>query len=273
MEPQFSSLDDGTGLEVIDPIEGVRVVIPTSEEVSPVEAASDGFAQPVSTACKITASEFRVNGNCAVTLNDVTDGSVIESISYLAERTLPSDKYLFGIATKLTLYIDVTSEISVDGNSNQIRFEFENSTDIRIGARSLHRKPAGTITVPDDPRALMQAVSAFGSALKTTSPERSWSTLRGHPPRIERGETLDIPANISIPKTGVSIHVPPDYEHIYPVVPLAYYLGAKVVSGDPPRLTTESGFVHRLDTDRGFETEVARILKQVFLFDLSLIHI
>lgn len=138
---------------------------------------------------------------------------------------------------------------------------------MHVGARSLHRQPAATITVPDDPAALMRAVSTFGSGLKETSPERSWPTLRGHPPRIERGELLEIPSTVSSPQTDITIHVPPAYDYVYPVTPLAYYLGANVVPGETPRLTGGSGFVHTLDTERRFAEEVARVLKQVFLFD------
>ena len=267
MKPQFSSLEDGTGLEILDPIEGVRVELGTPEDVTPVESDPDAFAQPVSTACKITASGLMVNGDCSVTLHDPVDGSVLETFTHLTEKTLPPSEHLFCVSTKVNLYISFTSEVAVDANANRMRFDFRNSTEITVGARSLHREPAGTIRVPDDPRALMEAVSTFGSGLKTLSADRSWPTLRGHPPRIECGEKLHIPAGITSPETGVLIRVPPDYEHVYPVVSLAYYLGATVVPGEQPRLTTDSGFVHRLDTGRGFESEVARVLRQVFLFD------
>ena len=267
MKPQFSSLEDGTGLEILDPIEGVRVVIRTPEDVTPVESDPDAFAQPVSTACRIRTSGLEMNGDCSVTLHDTSDGSILDAFTHLTDRTLRPDVYLLGIATRIRIYVRVHSGLIVDANANRVRFDFRNSTELSVGARSLHREPAGTITVPDEPRELMEAVSTFGSGLKTLSADRSWPTLRGHPPRIERGDELDIPDEISSPETGVSIHVPPDYDHVYPVVSLACYLGATVVPGDPPRLTTDSGFAHRLDTDRGFDSEVARVLRQMFLFD------
>jgi len=49
--------------------------------------------------------------------------------------------------------------------------------------------------------------------------------------------------------------------------PLSYYLAADVVPGDHPRLVTDRGFEHDLDTVRGFETEVERVLKQTFFLD------
>ncbi|WP_135854420.1 CHAT domain-containing protein [Halorussus salinus] len=113
----------------------------------------------------------------------------------------------------------------------------------------------------------MRAVSTFGSAPKTTTPERSWPSLRGHPPRIERGDELSIPDDLDVPETGVTIHVPAEYRYVLPVAPLAYYLGATVVPGEVPRLTTENGFSHSFGDGDDFEDKVARVLKQAFILD------
>jgi hypothetical protein len=114
----------------------------------------------------------------------------------------------------------------------------------------------------------MRAVSAFGSALKTTSCERSYPTLRGHPPTIENGEGLIVPDVLDAPDTGVRIEVPPEYGPVYTVSSLAYYLGATVVPGADALIATDAGFVHRLDgTDREFKGEVERVLKQCFFLD------
>jgi hypothetical protein len=44
-----------------------------------------------------------------------------------------------------------------------------------------------------DAEDVMMAILTFRSALKTTSPERSFPTLRGHPPAIELNDRLEIP--------------------------------------------------------------------------------
>jgi hypothetical protein len=113
----------------------------------------------------------------------------------------------------------------------------------------------------------MTAVSSLSSALKTTSCERSYPTLRGHPPLFERGDTLQIPDHVEPPETGVRIVVPPEYRYIYTVSSLAFYLGADVVAGDVPRIETTSGFVRDLASRRWFEDEVSCILRQVFFLD------
>jgi hypothetical protein len=79
---------------------------------------------------------------------------------------------------------------------------------------------------------------------------------------------LEIPETLEKPDTGVSIEIPRDLRHIFVVSPLAYYLGAEVVPGPVPKITTDTGFEHVLDDPaRGFEGEVERVLKQVFFLD------
>ena len=113
----------------------------------------------------------------------------------------------------------------------------------------------------------MRAVSALPSSLKTITVERSYPTLRGHPPEIELGETFHVPEGLTAPDSGVRIEVPPQLCYVYPVAPLAFYLGAEVVPGSVPRLVGEDGLSYRLDGPEGFEQRVAQTLKQTLLFD------
>src|SRR5699024_3463049 len=144
--------------------------------------------------------------------------------------------------------------------------EFGDETEIVVGARSHHSRPATTLTTPADPERMMRAVSTFGSALKTFSPERSYPTLRGHPPAVELGDELDL-NGLTPPETGVTIEVPSTYRSVFVVAPLAYYLGARVRPSETPRVRTETGFTHSLDGALGFERSVERTLKQVFFVD------
>ena len=84
---------------------------------------------------------------------------------------------------------------------------------------------------------------------------------------IELGDELSIPEGLSPPETGVEIAIPTDYQSVFVAAPLAYYVGATLVPGDHPVLRGENGFEHALDTARGFEAEVERVLKQVFFLD------
>ncbi|GAA5052388.1 hypothetical protein ACFFQF_24160 [Haladaptatus pallidirubidus] len=82
---------------------------------------------------------------------------------------------------------------------------------------------------------------------------------------IEYGDKLHIPDELSRPETGIQLELPPSLENVYVAAPLAYYLGAKIVPGDEPRLVTES--FERLLIDLPFEQEIEKLLKQVFFLD------
>ncbi|WP_049991250.1 hypothetical protein, partial [Natrinema salifodinae] len=122
------------------------------------------------------------------------------------------------------------------------------------------------ITTPPDIDSLMAAVSALPSALKTTSPERTWPTLRGHPPLIELGDRLDIPDAIDRPDGDIALTVPRDHASLYQAAPLAFFLGATIRPGDEPLLETPR-FDRALATDRSFEDEIADLLKRFFFLD------
>ena len=165
------------------------------------------------------------------------------------------------------MYLAVGDSLEINADAAGMEIAFGSETEVCVGARSFHESPAVTITTIDDPENMMAAVTAPGSALKSTSPERSFPPLRGHPPLVTLGDELQIPEGLERPETGVRLELPSTYRYVYVTTPLVFYLGAKVVSRDRPRLVTENGFEHELDTGRGFEQEVERVLKQVFFLD------
>jgi hypothetical protein len=183
-------------------------------------------------------------------------------------QDLPYDRYSIELSTPIKLYLITESEISIKVTDDDVKLDLGNSAEVHIGARSHHEHPAGTITTTTDPKDMMKAVSYLSSALKTTSCERSYPTLRGHPPEISLGDRLEVPPVINKPETGVEIEIPPDYQSIYVISPLAYYFGADIVPGESRVVRTSYGFTHDLEgTNRKFEQEVKRVLKQCFFMD------
>ena len=164
--------------------------------------------------------------------------------------------------------VDVSIEVTEMAGPDPVEITFDRSTTITVGGRSLHTRPEATITVPDDPEALMTAVSALGSSIAEWSPERSWPTLRGYPPRIERGDELHVPDHLSIPDTGIEIAVPPTYADIYRIAPLAYYLGAAVVPGAEPEIRLDTGYVEPLPSEGpALEERVSELLRTTLFLD------
>ncbi|WP_135855136.1 hypothetical protein [Halorussus salinus] len=259
---------DRPGITIFDPIEQAQFALYTPTAVDPTTADVDIFPAPVSTAVRIETTGIDVPSLSNIYVRSPAGGLITET-SGQTDQSLPHNEYVLELTTApVKLYLRVESTLDIEYNEATVRIGFgPHPVTVHVGTRSFHEHPAGTITVPDDPRNVMKAVSLFGSALKDLSPERSFPTLRGHPPLIERGSSFDAPTGIERPETGVSIELPPEYEYVYPATSLAYYLGADVRPASTPRLVIENGFEYTLDGPLGYEENVRRTLQQVFFLD------
>ncbi|WP_336037758.1 hypothetical protein [Halobacterium yunchengense] len=266
MKPSFEPLVDPHGIQVRDPIENSQFELYTDRVVDPVDADPGQFVLPVDSAVTVTVRELEIPRLVNVFLWSADEAMVGESANQqLAEY--PADWYSIDIDVgPMKLQAAADSAVAVRREANTTYVDFGEATDVSLGARSLHESPAGTITIGDDVEDAMRAVALTGSALKTTSPERSFPTLRGHPPLVERGDGFDAPEAFERPETDVAIEIPRDYADLYRVSTLAYYLGADVVPGEE-RVLDVGGYRYDLETDRGFEREVSTLLKHVFLLD------
>ena len=257
---------DGYGLLVVDPIERRQFRMYTADTVEPRAADPDRLRFPVDAAVTVRTEQVTLPTVVATYVRDA-DGGMVAEVEHFAEESVDAGTYVVEVCAPVKLYLRVEGPLTVSSDVASTRIAFDGVRDVTLGARSHHDRPATTVTTTDEPRDVMRAVSTFGSALKTTTPERSYPTLRGHPPLVERGDELSVPDGLRIPETGVRLELPPELDSVYVATPLAYYLGARVVPGADPRLVTETGFVHDLDPPRGFECEVERVLKQTFLLD------
>ncbi|MFB9809680.1 hypothetical protein ACFFQF_33535 [Haladaptatus pallidirubidus] len=267
MKPVFCPSDDEPGVTIIDPIQRRQYPIRTSTDVQPVSTDNDQFYFPVDNAAEIVTDELVLPFVVITYVRDLNGEILVEAEDYAYEQ-LPEREYIIELCAPIKVYLRICGEFTIASSAERMEFDFGSATRIQIGARSYHKRPGATVTTTTSPRDIMATLSTFGSALKTTSCERSLPSFRGHPPRIELGEELQIPDTISPPETGVRIEVPPTIEKIYPVSTLAYYLGATVVPGNEPQLVTDDGFTYALNHPaRGFEREVKRVLKQLFFLD------
>jgi hypothetical protein len=262
----FQAALAGDGLAIVDLVERDRYALSTGGRVTPRPADAEDLRFPVDAAVTVTTDAVAIDDVPAVLVRD-GEGAMLATTDPPFERSFPAGEYHLEVCAPIKLYLRVEGPMTVTATVDGKRVAFDDERPVVVGARSKHEHPAATVTTTDDPRDVMAAVSTFGSALKTTSPERSFPTLRGHPPTVERGDTLSVPEGLAPPDTGVEVVVPPDYRHVYPVAPLAYYLGAEVVPGDRPQLRTDAGLTHDLAPDDGFEREVERVLTRTFLLD------
>lgn len=263
MQPTFEATDDG--FEIVDPIERRRYRLTTHRSVSPEPVEQHEVPFPIETAIRITTKRITLPTTESILVRG-TDGSMRAEVQSDDRASLPRDAYLLDLSGPVKVYARVESTVAVRSESGRTQVTFGDDVDVVVGARSFHRRPADTITTTTEPTDLMAAVSVFGSALKTTSPKRSYPTLRGHPPRLEVGDELHVPDSLTCPETGVRLEVPPTLRHVFVVTPLAYYLGATVEPGSDPRIGTEAGYSYSLPDD-DFEWTVERVLKHLFFLD------
>ena len=258
---------DGETLLVHDALENEQLVLDLDSEPDPQPALIDLFPLPVDRAVSFEAESVSIPMYSSVSARDAAG----EFVSSLAEDcTLQRGSYCFdvtGVTKALVRVEDVAVDVTGMVGDGPVELRFDEPTTVTVGGRSLHTRPEATITVPDDPEALMTAVSMLGSSIAEWSPERSWPTLRGYPPRIERGETLDVPSRLPTPDTGIEIAVPATFADVYRVAPLAYYLGADVVPGGP-EIRLDTGYVERLPADGpALEDRVSELLRVTLFLD------
>ncbi|PSQ19083.1 hypothetical protein BRD00_02220 [Halobacteriales archaeon QS_8_69_26] len=261
----------GAGVAVVDPIEGRRDVLRTRPSVDPEPVPTESVPAPVGAAARVELDRVGVGRIALVIVRDAADWTTLAHLEENGTETFPPGEYVVEVSGPIKLYLHVEGGFTVS-TDEETRFEFGSGAAVTLAARSNHNRPATTVTTTDDPEDLMAAISAFGSALKTTTPERSWPTLRGHPPLVEVGDERSIPGELVPPSPEVRLVVPPRVEFVYPVAPLAYYLGARVVPGATPRIETDEGFEYPLGAgpspdEREFERRVERTLRRVVFLE------
>lgn len=243
---------DGTTLRVRDTVHDEEVALTADREVDPQPALTDLFGAPVDEAVSFTIDGVRISTHASAILRD-GEGNHVGGFSEKQVQH-PRNTYVIDVTGPVKLYVRIpdvalSSAYETTESNGPLDLDFDGAKTVTVGARSLHERPKTEITVPDDPTALAEAFSYLGSSIKEFTAERSWPTVRGHPPAIRRGEALRIPDGLSKPDTGVTISVPPTYGALYETAPLAFYLGAEMEIESDPELVLENGYVEPLETE------------------------
>ena len=261
MSIDIDPLREADGITVTDHIENTQFEVYTDLPVEPSRRPGSDHYFPVDAGVAVETGSIEIPRVAVVETRD-GDGTLL---THGDCYEMPKGTYHVGINPAPTkLYLTFDSGFAVSTTDRTTRIDLDVPGTVGLGFRSLHQTPAGTITTPTDPESLMDAVSLLGSALQTTSPERSFPTLRGHPPLIEPGEEFQVPERVRPADSGVRIVVPPEHRYLYPVVSLAYYFAADVVPGDAPRI---EGDEWTYPLEPGFEARTAQVLRQSFHMD------
>ncbi|WP_135662446.1 hypothetical protein [Halorhabdus rudnickae] len=265
-EPRFETLQTPPGVHLVDPIDGGRFTLLTAEPVECTPCSSDALPIPVDSAVSVDVDVVRTPYLVGVWIRDAEFDLVAQCTGGDEAAFDPGSYVVEFSSVQLKLYLGIEGAFSVDATGDYVELSFPEATEVIVGIRSYHEQPARTITTTDDIDDVMTALSQFRAALKTTSPERSFPTLRGHPPVLKRGEELSVPSGFVDREPSVSIEVPDRWDRVIPAAPLAYYLDADIQPGARPRLVADGRSIP-LDGPDGFEQHVARILRHVFTLD------
>ncbi|MFC7137176.1 caspase family protein [Halobaculum litoreum] len=232
--------------EIVDSIEEVRLPVAVETDGTVARpprvraervAAADRFAAPVDACWRIDATAVVPLCTADVYVRDA-DNRVVATATAEAPARVPAGPHVLELSTApLKTYVALEGPGRVSYENQYPRVSVAGG-GLVVGARSRRTTPAGTVTVPETPAGVARAISTFGSALATTSPERSFPTLRGHPPLFERGETFETPRFVERVDTDVALGLPFEYDALYAAAPLAFYLAATVVESDAPYLRT-----------------------------------
>ncbi|GAA0655948.1 hypothetical protein [Salarchaeum japonicum] len=213
------SLDSETEeLTVRDDLAGMSATLGVADPGALAPAPPESFVFPVDDAVAFTASELVIPSDVNARLRD-TSGDYQGEFS-TTPRDLPEGTHYLELGRIVKTYVALPRTSATAGydaphaDGGSLHVSFPERTRVEVGARARHNRPHATVTVPDDPGALMTAVGALGASVKEWSAERSWPTLRGYPPAIELGDELSIPDGLSRPDTGVTITVPETYADI-----------------------------------------------------------
>jgi hypothetical protein len=258
------------GLQLSDPIEGAYYELTVAGDDPPAlsSAPESAVPVPVDEAVQVHTATVALPKRLEVgvwTADMERVGTVDPEAPARPPGVDPVDEAVLEVySAPMKLYLRLPGGFRVDGEDGGLRFRFEEPRAVTVAARSFRSEPAGTVTAGPSVDSEMRAVSTLGSALGTTTPDRAWPTLRGHPPLLEAGASESIPDAIQRPDVDVTLHLPRDREHLYLAAPLAYYLAARVVpTAGRPRL--EAAGTTRVLED--VQSDLNTLLRRVFLLD------
>ncbi|PSQ43718.1 hypothetical protein BRD17_05515 [Halobacteriales archaeon SW_7_68_16] len=212
------------GLRVFD---GGDSVVPVRGPDIRTEPAGSGVPRPVDAALDCTTTELRFPAPLvAVTAIDGDDRYEIGPGTDPVD--LPHGTYVIDVDAEIRAFVEAEGPARIHVEDSEGVVSFPTARELTLGFRSRKTASVGRVTVPDTPAGLADALTHASAALSTTGPERSAPWLRGRPPALELGTERHVPDEVAdaTPHTGIELVAPDSFEALFPLAPLAYYLGA-----------------------------------------------
>lgn len=224
------------------------------------------FLFPVDRSIEFETTSLEIEEPGSVFIRDPS-GQVLSELTVGSSTSFAEGLHVMEISGQIKSYLTFSGPFTVEYDPNRVSVSFPSAHSVHLGSRSSFQHPIGRVTSTSDPHDLIAAISTFGTALKTMSPERSFPSLRGHPPLLEIANDNDIPRDFEPPCPSVSVVVPPTYHDIFEAAPLVFYLGANLESDSYAGIRIDGEDIIRFDTGDADSADVETALKHVFTLD------
>jgi len=229
--------------------------------------------RPVDITLDCTATELALPG-AVVYVVALSTGESHELGGDTEPLSMPEGEYLIDVDAEVKSYFRLQGPFTLcrTADYDRVVLTLPGRRRITLGFRSRNRKPTASMEITPTPEGVATAVTNAAVAHKTTGPDRSYPTLRGHPPLLDIGDQIAVPDAISEARddTGIELLAPSALEPLLVLSPLAYYLGAEVevTNVASPILRAPAADVdHELPAMPGLERDATRLLRKVFFLD------
>ncbi|AGN02640.1 hypothetical protein L593_13505 [Salinarchaeum sp. Harcht-Bsk1] len=232
--------------------------------------------RPVDITLDCLTTELTLPG-AVVYLISLTSGETEELPGTTEPKAMPEGEYLVDVDAEVKTYLRLTGPFTLcrTADYDGVVLSVPARRRITLGFRSRNRKPTAELTIPPTPEGVATALTYSSAAHKTTGTDRSYPTLRGHPPLLEiADETADVEVPSAIREarddTGIELLAPNAVESLLVLAPLAYYIGADVQVGNvasPILRAPDADVAHELPAMPDLERDATRLLRKVFFLD------
>lgn len=215
-----------------------------------------------------TASGIRSGGTGV--LLESTHLNKLETLTPGNSMEIGKGDHLLQLSTGIPIYLRIHSSVEIDVHPRGTSISIPPDTPISIGARLLDEPSSEVVSCPPTVEGLAAVVSEFGLRPDTLAPDRSYPSNRPALPDIEVQEGAEErnPSSLDHAEERLTISIPNAFEYLFPVAPLAYYLGAHIVVNDEPVPTIHhTTRTLELGQTSPFAVEVASLLHRVFYLD------
>jgi len=185
----------------------------------------------------------------------------------LQRGSLPEGTHEVAVDASLETRVAFEGPAAVEPDSGGTWLRFPEPTPVAVGFRE-PPSPRETVTVPATAAGLARAVTAAGATHQTDGPERSHPGYRPRTPRVTfgAGGAGTSPSNDGRP----TMTVPDRPTAVLVAAPLAYYLGARLETGDGPPSLRGTAFEYTFEPLPGFAEEVGDLLRGLCGLDVRL---